>query len=40
MSIDAIVAIGHKDNPVQNLTAAQLKAIYDGAITNWSELVG
>jgi phosphate transport system substrate-binding protein len=40
MAIDAIVAIGHKDNPVQSLTAAQLKAIYDGTITNWSELVG
>ena len=38
MAIDAIVAIGHKDNPVQNLTAEQLKAIYNGEITNWSEL--
>jgi phosphate transport system substrate-binding protein len=40
MAIDAIVAIGHKDNPVQSLTAAQLRGIYDGSITNWSELVG
>ena len=39
MAIDAIVAIGHKDNPVQNLTAEQLTAIYKGEITNWSELV-
>lgn len=39
MAIDAIVAIGHKDNPVQNLTAEQLTAIYNGEITNWSELL-
>jgi phosphate transport system substrate-binding protein len=39
MAIDAIVAIGHKDNPVQSLTAAQLTAIYKGEIRDWSELV-
>lgn len=39
MSIDAIVAIGHLDNPVENLTDADLKAIYSGEITDWSELI-
>lgn len=38
VAIDAIVAITHLDNPVTNITAAQLVAIYDGTITNWSEL--
>ena len=37
MAIDAIVAIGHLDNPVVSLTAAQLKAIYSGEVTDWSE---
>lgn len=39
MAIDAIVAIGHKDNPVVSLSADQLKGIYSGTITDWSELV-
>lgn len=38
IAIDAIVAITHKDNPVTNLTAAQLVSIYNGTVTNWSEL--
>lgn len=38
VAIDAIVAITHKDNPVTNLTAAQLVSIYDGTVKNWSEL--
>lgn len=37
---DAIVAIVHPDNPVENITMAQLKDIYDGKITRWSELGG
>jgi len=36
---DAIVAIVHKNNPVTNITAAQLKAIYDGTYTKWSDVV-
>lgn len=36
---DAIVAIVHKNNPVTNVTAAQLKAIYDGTYSTWSEVV-
>jgi phosphate transport system substrate-binding protein len=39
VAIDAIVAITHLDNPVKNLTAEQLVAIYNGTITNWSELI-
>jgi phosphate transport system substrate-binding protein len=39
IAVDAIVAIVHKDNPIENVTAAQLKAIYDGTTKNWSELV-
>lgn len=38
MAWDAIVAIGHKDNPVDNLTAAQLTSIYNGDITVWGDL--
>ncbi len=36
---DAIVAIVHKNNPVTNVTAVQLKAIYDGTYSTWSEVV-
>ncbi len=36
---DAIVAIVHKNNPVTNVTAAQLKAVYEGTYTKWSDLV-
>jgi phosphate transport system substrate-binding protein len=39
IAIDAIVAIVHKENPVSNVTAAQLTSIYNGTITNWSELL-
>jgi phosphate transport system substrate-binding protein len=38
MATDAIVAIGHKSNPINNLTAAQLTAIYKGTVTDWREL--
>lgn len=37
---DMIVPIVHPSNPVKNLTMDQLKAIYDGSITNWKELGG
>jgi phosphate transport system substrate-binding protein len=39
IAIDAIVAIIHKDNPLENVTAAQLTDIYNGTIKNWSELL-
>lgn len=37
---DALVAITHKDNPIKNITLAQLKGIYEGNITRWKELGG
>ena len=37
---DAIVAIVHKNNPVTNVTAAQLKAIYDGTYATWENIEG
>jgi phosphate transport system substrate-binding protein len=37
---DAIAIIVHPDNPVDQLTIAQLSAIYTGRINNWSELGG
>lgn len=36
---DAIVAIVHLDNPVDNLTAEQLRKIYSGDITTWQEVL-
>ncbi len=38
LASDAIVAIVHNDNPVDNVTAQDLIDIYTGEITNWSEL--
>ncbi|MDP3130897.1 MAG: substrate-binding domain-containing protein, partial [Bacillota bacterium] len=35
---DAIVAIVHLSNPLSDVTAADLKAIYDGTFTKWSDL--
>ncbi|AFL69688.1 phosphate ABC transporter substrate-binding protein [Sulfurospirillum barnesii] len=37
---DAIGVVVHKDNPVKNLSMEQLKAIFGGKITNWSEVGG
>lgn len=37
---EAFVFFVHKDNPVDNLTADQVRAIYSGAITNWSQVGG
>jgi len=39
MAWDAIVAIVHKDNPVNNLTAAQLTSIYKGDFKTWGEVI-
>jgi phosphate transport system substrate-binding protein len=38
MAVDAIVAIGHLSNKIDNLTGAQLTAMYKGQITDWREL--
>jgi len=37
---DALVVIVHKDNPVDNITLDQIKALYTGKITNWKQLGG
>lgn len=37
---DALVAIVHKDNPVDNLTLDQMRKIFKGKITNWKQLGG
>ena len=37
---DALVFFTHKDNPVNNLSLAQIKDIYSGTITNWSDVGG
>lgn len=37
---DAIAIIVHPDNPINELTLAQISAIYSGQITNWSVLGG
>lgn len=37
---DGIAVIVNAGNPVDNLTLAQLRAVYAGDVTNWSELGG
>lgn len=37
---DALVFIVNEQNPVQSLTQDQIRDIYTGAVTNWSELGG
>lgn len=37
---EAFVFFVHKDNPIDGLTADQIKGIYSGRITNWSEVGG
>ena len=37
---EAFVFFVHKDNPVNNLTSEQVRGIYSGEITNWSQLGG
>lgn len=40
VAYDCIVPVVHPDNPVSNLTIAQLKAIYKGEVKNWKEVGG
>lgn len=40
VAIDCIVVIVHPQNPIDNLTLAELKALYDGSYKNWKELGG
>ena len=37
---DAVVAVVHPGNPIQNIAIEQLRRIYGGEITSWSELGG
>lgn len=36
---DAIVAIVHKDNELNNITGEELKKIYEGTFTTWADLL-
>ena len=40
VALDGIAVFLHEENPVKNLTVAQLKGIYTGAVTNWKEVGG
>ena len=40
IGMEAFVFFVHKDNPIDNLTTEQIKAIYSGEITNWKDLGG
>ncbi|MDR2639143.1 MAG: substrate-binding domain-containing protein [Helicobacteraceae bacterium] len=37
IALDGVVVIVNKDNPLENLTKDQVKAIFSGATTKWSE---
>ena len=37
---EAFVFFVHKDNPIESLTVEQIRGIYSGEITNWSEVGG
>ena len=37
---EAFVFFVHKDNPIDSLTSDQIRAIYSGEITNWSQVGG
>ena len=40
VAIDGIAIVTHADNEISNLTTDQLKQIYTGQITNWSQVGG
>jgi phosphate transport system substrate-binding protein len=40
VAVDALVPVVHPSNPVSGLSAAQLRGIYSGAVTNWKDLGG
>jgi phosphate transport system substrate-binding protein len=37
---DALVVVVHKSNPVDSISLKQLRSLYQGKITNWSQLGG
>ena len=40
VALDGIAVFLHEENPVKELSVAQLKGIYTGSITNWKEIGG
>ncbi len=40
VGMDGVCIIVHPSNPVQELTAAQVRSIYKGEVTNWSQVGG
>lgn len=38
IAMDGIVVIINKDNPIDNLTSAQVNAIYTGQVTTWKDV--
>lgn len=40
VALDGIAVFLHEQNPIDELSLAQLKGIYTGAITNWKEVGG
>jgi phosphate transport system substrate-binding protein len=40
VALDGIAVYLHTDNPVRELSLAQLKGVYTGSITNWKEVGG
>jgi phosphate transport system substrate-binding protein len=40
VALDCLAVIVHPSNPVGDLTMAQLKGVYDGSISNWSQVGG
>jgi phosphate transport system substrate-binding protein len=40
VALDALAVFVHASNPVQSLTMAQVKAIFQGKVKNWSEVGG
>lgn len=40
VALDALGLFVHQDNPVQHLTVAQIKDIFQGRVTNWSQVGG
>lgn len=39
-ALDGIIVVVNNQNPIKNLTLAQIKDIYTGKVTNWKELGG
>lgn len=40
IGLDALVFIVNEDNPIESLTSDQIRGIYSGEITNWSQVGG